>query len=261
MTDVIDRHDVERILTDPAFRVPEADAAADRPTDRFRARASRFANGPVHAARRRRVEGLLATLDEAALARAAATRTGALASAGADAHAVAAQVPVACLAAQLGFADPDAAPALVGVLAEHSPGGGSSDAADAALVRLLTAAPPPERGEHGDDGVLRVQLLVQAYAATASLITAALRHPDAGDADVPTAELLWRVLREAPPVRTTRRIGPDGDDLVLHLGGPDRDASLAAPRMLAFGAGPRACPAPGPALAIAIAVVDGLRAC
>ena len=261
MTDVIDRSDVERILADPASRVPEADAAADRPADRFRARASRFVNGEAHAARRRRLEALLAGLDVDALARAAAVRTSALAAAGADAHAVAAQVPVACLAAQLGFADPDAAPALVGVLAGHYQAGGSSDAADAALVRLLTGAPPPGRGEHRDDGVLRVQLLVQAYAATASLITAALRHPDAGDADVPTAELLERVLRDAPPVRTTRRIGPDGDDLVLHLGGPDRDTTLAAPRMLAFGAGARACPAPGPALAIATAVVDGLRAC
>lgn len=256
---MIDRHDVERILADPAFRVPEADAAADRPADRFRARASRFVNGAVHDARRRRLAELLATLDVDALARAATTRTGALAPAGADA--VATQVPVACLAQQLGFADPDSMPDHVAVLAAHYPAGGPSDAADAALVRLLTAAPPPGRGEHRDDGVLRVQLLVQAYPATAALITTALRHPDAADAGVATAELLARVLRETPPVRSTRRVGPDGDELVLHLGGPDQDSPPGEARTLAFGVGARACPAPGHAVAIATAVVDGLRAC
>ncbi|GAA4382209.1 hypothetical protein [Agromyces bauzanensis] len=96
------------------------------------------------------------------------------------------------------------------MLADHYPAGGPSDAADAALVRLLAAAPPPGRREHRDDGVLRVQLLVRAHVATAALILgdvgAAAAHPDA-----------------------------------------------------AFGAGARACPAPGPALAIATAVVDGLR--
>ncbi len=256
---MIERHDVERILADPASLVPEADAAAARPADRFRARASRFVNGEVHAARRRRLEEFLATLDVDALAHAAATRASALAHAGADSVAV--QVPVACLAEQLGFAGPDATPALVAVLAGHYPTGGPSDRADAALVRLLAAAPPPGRREHRDDAVLRVQLLVQACAATAALITAALRHPGAADDAVPTLELLERVLRETPPVPTTRRIGPDGGELVLHLGGPDRGASPAGPRILAFGAGARSCPAPAPALAIAAAVVDGLRAC
>ncbi|WP_448004336.1 hypothetical protein [Agromyces bauzanensis] len=259
MTDVIDRHEVERILADPAFRVPEADAATTRPADRFRARASRFVNGAAHDARRRRLEELLATLDSGALATAAAARTRAMAPAGADAVAV--QVPVACLAAQLGFADADSTPDPVAVLADHYPAGGPSDAADAALVRLLTAAPPPGRGDRRDDAVLRVQLLVQAHVGTAALIMNALGHPAAADPDVPTAELLATVLRDAPPVRTTRRIAPDDHELVLHLGGPDREAPAGRPRIIAFGAGARACPAPGPALAIAVAVVDGLRAC
>lgn len=257
MTDVIDRHDVERILTDPAFRVPEADAAATRPADRFRARTSRFVNGALHDSRRRRVEELLATVDCGALATAAAARTRALAPAGMEA--VAAQVPVACLAEQLGFVDPDSTPGLVAVLADHYPAGGPSVAADAALVRLLTAAPPPGRGDHRDDGVLRVQLLVQSHVATAALIVAALRHPAAADPGVPTAELIATVLRDAPPVPTTRRIAPDGDELVLHLDGPDREAPAGRPRTIAFGVGARPCPAPRPALAIAAAVVTGLR--
>ncbi|MEV1130687.1 hypothetical protein [Agromyces sp. NPDC049794] len=259
MTDVIDRHDVERILADPAFRVPEADADADLPADRFRARTSRFVNGAVHDARRRRLDEFLASLDVDALARAAATRACTLAPAGSDA--VATQVPVACLAEQLGFAEPDSMPGHVALLAAHYPTGGPSDTADAALVRLLAAAPPPGRDEHRDDGVLRVQLLVQAYAATAALITTALRHPDAADAGVATAELLERILRETPPVRSTRRVGPDGNELVLHLGGPDHDSPPGEARMLAFGVGERGCPAPAHAVAIAAAIVDGLRAC
>lgn len=261
--DVTERGDVERILADPAYPVPEADAAATRPADRFRARASRFANGALHDARRRRIEELLGCLDVDALATAAAARMRAMAHAGADhvIRAVTAHVPVACLAEQLGFADPDSLPDLVAVLAEHYPVGGPSDAADAALVRLLAAAPPPGRGEHRDDGVLRVQLLVQAQAATAALIVGALRLPGAGDAAVPTSGLLANVLRETPPVPTTRRMAPDGDLLVLQLGGSDGDAPPGGPRTLAFGAGERACPASRHALAVAAAAVDGLRPC
>ncbi|WP_448809789.1 hypothetical protein [Agromyces bauzanensis] len=261
MMDVTERADVERILADPAYSVPEADAAATRPADRFRARVSRFANGALHDARRRRIEALLDHLDVDALATGATARTRAMAHVGDNADAVAAHVPVACLAEQLGFAEPDALPRLVAVLAEHYPVGGPSDAADAALVRLLAAAPQSGRGEERDDSVLRVQLLVQAHAATAALIVGALRLPSAADAVVPTPDLLASVLRETPPVRTTRRIAPDGEQLVLQLGGRDGDASSGRPRMLAFGAGQRACPAPRHALAIAAAVVDGLRPC
>jgi len=274
MTDVTERSEVERILEDPAFAVPEADAASRRPADRFRAGVSRFANGATHAARRRRLEALLAQVDVDDLAADAASRTTAMRPAGAEE--VAARVPVACLAPRLGFADPDAMPAPVAALAAHYPTGGPSAPADAAATLLLAAARAGREhtddvragGDAGDgvgvdlddDALLRVQLLVQAHAATAGLIAAALRLPAARDADVPTSDLLASVLRDAPPVRQTRRIAPDGDALVLHLDGPDHD-SPHDPRKLAFGAGPRACPADAHALAIATAVVEAVRAC
>ena len=278
MTDVTERSEVERILEDPAFAVPEADAASRRPADRFRAGVSRFANGATHAARRRRLEALLAQVDVDDLAADAASRTTAMRPAGAEE--VAARVPVACLAARLGFADPDAMPAPVAALAAYYPTGWPSAPADTAATLLLAAARAGHEhtddvraGSDAGDGVgvgvgvdldhdaaLRVQLLVQAHAATAGLIAAALRLPAARDADVPTSDLLATVLRDAPPVRQTRRIAPDGDALVLHLDGPDHD-SPHDPRTLAFGAGPRACPAGAHALAIASAVVDEVRAC
>lgn len=254
--EIIDRGDVERVLTDSRFRVPEADASATGPADRFRSRASRFANDAVHDARRRRLEMLLAELDPDALAVAAASRTRSMSSAGVDE--VAAHVPVACLAAGLGFDEPESLPPLVAELAAHYPHGGPSQAADAATARLLAAAPTGVATD--GDGELRVQLLVQACAATAGLIVGAMRRHAASKESVPTSELLATTLRDAPPVRLTRRTAPDGHAVVLHLDGPDRGSPHDDPRTLAFGAGPRACPAPRHALAIAVAVIDELRA-
>lgn len=267
MTEITDRADVERILHDPAFVVAEADPTATRPADRFRARASRFANGAEHEGRRRRLEAMLAAMDPDVLATVARSRTRA--GAGADAEEVAARVPVATLAERLGFAEPGAAPPLVAALADHYPTGSPSAAADAAAVRLVAAAREhahPDTSATADadareeDAALRVQLLVQAHAATAGLIAGALARPEAGDPDVPSAILVEAVLRDAPPVRRTRRISSEGDPLLLHLDGPDREAA-DAPRLLAFGAGPRACPASRHALAIATAVVDEVRGC
>lgn len=259
MTDVAERSEVERILEDLVFTVPEADAASTTPGGRFRARASRFVNGATHAARRRRLEMLLAGIDVDDLAADAAARTRAMLPA--PVEEVAAHVPVACLAARLGFADPDAAPASVGALAAQYPTGGPSSSADAAATRLLGAADSARRaGDRGGDAELRVQLLVQAHAATAGLIVAAVRLAAARGLGASTAELLAAVLRDAPPVRRTRRIAPDGAALVLHLDGADR-GSPHDPRTLAFGAGPRACPATVHATAIAAAVVDEVREC
>ena len=254
--EVIDRSDVERILADSRFRVPEADASAPGLAERLRARASRFANGAVHDERRRRLEGLLDGMDPEALAVAAAARTSTMASAGTEV--VAAHVPVACLAEKLGFDDPESLPPLVAVLAAHYPHGGPSQAADAAAARLLAVAPARATGD--GEAELRIQLLVQAYAATAGLVMAALQRDEESATSVPTAELLAATLRDAPSVRQTRRTAPDGRTLVLHLDGPDRESPHDEPRTLAFGAGHRACPAPRHALAIAAAVVDGLRA-
>jgi hypothetical protein len=253
--EIIDRSDVERILSDSRFRVPEADATATGPADRFRAGASRFTNGARHDERRRRLEALLAQIDPDSLAAAATSRTTAIAPA--DADQVAAHVPVACLAAELGFDEPESLPPLVAVLAAHYPQGGPSDAADAAAARLIAAA----ASEHDDDAVFRVQLLVQAYAATGGLVVGAMRRLAASEATASTSELLGATLRDAPPVQQTRRVAPDGSALVLHLDGPDREAPHDEPRTLAFGAGSRACPASRHAVAIAAAIVEELRAC
>lgn len=255
--EIIDRRDAERILADPEFRVPEADASATGLAERLRARASRFTNGAVHEDRRRRLEGLLDGMDPDTLAVAAAARTRTLATAGAES--VAAHVPVACLAEGLGFDDPESLPPLVAVLAANYPHGGASQSADAAAARLLAAA-PARTAVHGD-AELRIQLLVQAHAATAGLVMAALQRDEESATSATTSELLAATLREAPPVRRTRRTAPDGGTLVLHLDGPDCESPDEEPRTLAFGAGHRACPAPRHAVAIAAAIVDGLRAC
>ena len=253
MTDVTERSEVERLLQDPAYAVPEADAASTRAAARLRANASRFANGATHDERRLRIDALLAGLDADRLASDARSRTRALRSAGATVDEIAERVPVAVLADALGFDDPDAAPEAAAVLATTYPTGEPSTTADAAAARLLDAAGPR-------DAALRAQLLVQAHAATAGLIMGALGSPAADVADSPTADLLATTLRDDPPVRQTRRVGPDGGVVTLRLDGPDQ-GSPRAPRTLAFGAGPRACPTRAHALAIAAAVVDEVRAC
>jgi hypothetical protein len=68
------------------------------------------------------------------------------------------------------------------------------------------------------------------------------------------------VLREEPPVRTTKRIAPDGAVVTVHLDGPERATPAETGSVpLAFGAGRRRCPAPRHAIAIAVAVIDELR--
>jgi hypothetical protein len=275
MTDLIDRADVEHVLRDPRFTVPEAVADAARPMARFRSRASRFANGSTHERRRAHVLDLLGQLDERRLEAEAAVRTRALIAGAAhgdlDVAGIARLVPVACLAGQLGFVEPDAAPRLVAEVVTAYAEGSESDAADAAIERLLAAAPRRAAGatrpvNHGvgadDDAVLRVQLLVQAHTATAALVEGAVHRAATAPATATTAELLAATLRDDPPVRLTRRVDPGGAVVVLRLDGADRDrGSGRPPRTLAFGAGPRACPASGPALAMAGASVEEVRAC
>ena len=269
MTEIIERADVARILADPRFMVPEADATGATTFERFRARVSRFANGAVHHERRARLEGILATLDPRALAEDAATRTrrmldedgGSAPEVGADADTVARHVPVATLAHGLGFRDPGLAPALVARIAHRYARGHGVPAADAAAEDSATERLLAASGATDDDGDLLVQLLVQAFVATGALVTGALgRLATSDDPDATTHELLRTTLRDDSPVPFTRRVAPDGALIVLRLDGPDGDADPAhEPRTLAFGGGPRACPAPHHALAIAAAIVDELR--
>ncbi|MDQ0895822.1 hypothetical protein [Agromyces ramosus] len=268
MTEITDRAEVARILADPRFVVPEADAAATTPFDRFRAHASRFANGAPHDARRGRLDQLAEALRPAELARLAAARTRRFLEAEGtrrvEVAAIARSVPVATLAEALGFSDPPALPPLVATVAHRYASGAPTDAAaeDLAITRLLSAAPS---GTDAEARVLAVQLLVQAFTATAALVEGAVRRleasADASPSSPSTRALLLETLRDDSPVPLTRRVSPNGALVVLRLDGPDREAAAAAaePRTLAFGAGPRACPAPHLALAIAAAIIDELR--
>lgn len=260
MTAITDHEQARRILADPRYLVPEADASTS-PFGRFRAEVSRFANGPTHDVRRRGIESILGGVDLGRLARTAGAITTRMNADGtADLTAIARHVPVVALAHELGFAVGEELPELVAVVAEAYQSGDGSDAADAAILRLLGAA----RGADTlpGDAALRVQLLVQAYAATAGLIeTAARRRIDAdpSTSPVPAEELIAEVLLDEPPVRTTKRVGPDGALLTVHLDGGGRAENASrVEQSLAFGAGPRACPAPQHAIAIAVAVVDEL---
>ncbi|GAA1966412.1 hypothetical protein [Agromyces allii] len=249
--------EVRRLLADASLLVPEADAASERASERFRSASSRFVNGAVHDRRRQLIEERLGTLSLPALADTAAALARRARTA--PPHVVARTVPVACLATHLGFADPDGLPPLVGAVAAVYPTGEASDEADDAITRLLAAAPAIGSAEAA---ALDVQLLVQAHLATAALIEGALRTV-AGEPSLSTRAALVLALHHAPPVPATRRVHPDGELVVLTLGDPaaaavDTQGSEDAP-LLAFGAGPRACPAPAHALAIASAVVEVLR--
>ncbi|MCD5347390.1 hypothetical protein [Agromyces sp. S2-1-8] len=254
-----DRSDVARILDDPAWLVPEP-GPGDSAFARLRVEASRFANGRTHDERRALIDARLAAIDPERLARAAAASARAARAAGVDRAEVARRAPVETLAAALGHTDPASLPDAAAIVAGPYATGVVDDAAavGAAAERLLGAAAP---GRHR---VLDAQLLVQAHAATGGLIAAALRRADAVPA-VPTGHVVAAVLRDEPPVPATRRLAPAGhgsaEHLVeLRLGGPDREATAGAPpRTLAFGAGPRRCPARDHAVAVAAAVVDVLR--
>ena len=262
MNEIIDRAEVARILGDPRYLVPEADAAAATSFDGFRARVSRFVNGAVHDERRARLEELLGTLDPRVLAGDATARTRRLLEANnVTVAAIAGHVPAATLAHELGFREPDDAPAFIARIAGRYPTGrqaeGRDAAADDSAIERLRAA----SGAQGGEADLRVQLLVQAHAATGALVIGALRRLAATrDPGTTTHDLLHQTLRDDAPVPVTRRIAPDGAAIMLRLDGPDREASEAhEPRVLAFGDGPRRCPAPHHALAIAGAIVDELR--
>ncbi|MFB6608774.1 hypothetical protein ACFCVO_00495 [Agromyces sp. NPDC056379] len=259
MIEIIERAEVERILGDPASHVPEAavpPGASASPLTRFRADVSRFVNGAAHDARRARLDDLLDGVDPAALAGAARVR----ARAGTPTW----HIPVEVLAEAIGFDDVDGLPLLAATVAAAYPTGESSDrdAADAAVSALLDASGSTDPGERA----LRVQLLVQAHTATTTLVERALALARSQDPAVSTRTLLESVLRDDSPVPVTRRLVParfGGDEslVTLRLDGPDREATDDRPaRILAFGAGHRACPAPHHALAIAAAIVEAMRA-
>ncbi|PRX99026.1 isocitrate lyase/phosphoenolpyruvate mutase family protein [Allonocardiopsis opalescens] len=232
--------DVRAALADPALvpPPPAEDGPAGASVAWLRASVARFSSGEAHRRRRSLVEAELARLDPAALRnpapddgdlRVRVVRTLAEALGLPEPAAVAAAVPVVA-GAYFGHQDP------------------AADAAVAELVALLGPDPKDEAAMEAAAG--RIGLLVQACDATAALVEAA------AGGDAPPA----RVLRDEPPVRTTRRVATaatriggrpiaEGDAVLLRLAA-DRDN----PVPLVFGAPPRVCPGRAHALALA----DGL---
>jgi hypothetical protein len=176
------------LLDDPRALVPAADPGLPGDFARFRAACSRFVNGPEHTRRRR---WLVHRLDRLDLATLDATGFG-------DHDPDPEFLPVAVLARALGFAEPAELPALVAEIAAAYPTG--AGAPDRATREALARAPREEP-------VLHLQLLVQAFAATAALARGV-----------------------EPPVPSTRRV-LDGELVTVALDG------------IPFGQGPRRCPA------------------
>lgn len=149
-------------------------------------------------------------------------------------------VVVGVLAGELGLPVATVVPSdVVAVAAAYHPHVTPSAEAEAALGRLITAC-----GGTTDELVAaRIGLLIQACEATAGLIGNAIPLVRAGK---PPEEAVAEVLSAAPPVpHTRRRVG--GEDVLVPLAGTP------------FGAGPRECPGPAHAIALATGVLAALR--
>ncbi|GAA2869499.1 hypothetical protein GCM10010517_29510 [Streptosporangium fragile] len=235
--------EVRAALADPALvpELPAGDGPAGASVAWLRATVARFSSGERHRRRRALVEAELARLEPASLRRAAAAgREGEI------------RVRVVrTLAEALGMPEPAAvAEAVIVVAGAYF--GGADAAADEAVARLVAQLVPGPADEAGLEAAAnRIGLLVQACEATAALVEAS-----AGSGGPPA-----RVLRNAPPVRTMRRVAAratrvagreiaEGDVVFLDLA----TANRTHPVPLTFGVPPRVCPGRAHALALA----DGL---
>ncbi|MFE5504273.1 oxidoreductase [Amycolatopsis japonica] len=146
------------------------------------------------------------------------------------------RVPVAVLAAELGL--PDVSRDIATVSAAYHPHTEIGADAEEAMRRLVEAC----GGAADERTAARIGLLVQACDATAKLLGKALAaHRPGEDAE----SLIDRVLREDPPVRTTRR----------WVGGEVVEVDLSEHP---FGAGPKQCPGEASARQVAAGILDAL---
>jgi cytochrome P450 len=257
---VSQRGEVERVLADPSFEVP-AVPSGDSGLAWLRSTVSRFVNGDDHARRRALVEAEIARLDPAGLRAGARLRTEeVLEAAGGRIElmtAIARPVPLATLAQSLlagdGTLAADAAADAV-VVGPAYLAGGDDDEVDAAVeeLRRLVAREGPE------EDAAAIAVLAQASEATAGLIANAFvlaAAEPALQADVNA--LLRAALRRASPLRAMRRVGPEGEAVILDLEAAGRDVAPDAPP-LAFGSGIRPCPGADQALALAAGVLEAL---
>jgi hypothetical protein len=194
----------------------------------LRATVSRFSNGPDHTRRRSLAVEMLARIEPEVLRRKAFSQ-----AADGDTRLVVVEV----LAGELGL--PVVVSDVVTAAAAYHPHVTPSAEAETALGRLVTACGGPS-----ELTAARIGLLFQACAATAGLIGNAVPLVLAGK---PPEEAVAEVLRADPPVLHTRR-RVDGEDVLVPLAGTP------------FGAGPRECPGPAHAIALATGVLAALRA-
>jgi cytochrome P450 len=283
---------VRQVLGDPNYEVASAEPGGSAGSVAWlRSSVSRFTNGAEHARRRARTIAELGSLPAAHLR----AEAGALARAVMDAAAPAGQidlmeslarrVPMAVLAARLGFPDAGRAADAVCILAPaYFPGASAeceraADAATAGLVDML--APAVE-----EETVARIQLLVQGCDATAALIGKAVCRvlPPLVDDRArawPTDAILAEVLRYDPPLRVSRRVSRQdarldghliaaGSAVLLHVDSANRDPEVCAQpetfdpgrtdgSNLTFGSGLRPCPGQEQAMTLAAGVIDAVR--
>jgi cytochrome P450 len=277
--------DVQAVLADGRFEVPQAPAAVQTGTIAWlRASVSRFTNGEEHQRRRALAVAEIAPLAPGGLRHAARERAAAaLAQAAAPggrldvmAH-LARRVPMAAMAAALGVTSPrEAAEAAIAVAAAYFPGADEqavhqADKATSQLVDMLSPAPL-------EVIVARIALLAQGCDATAGLIGLTLHLLQENQASAPgepTDALLQQALRHTPVVRASRRVAREaatvgggdvlpGDAVLCDIETANLDPAAFRPPelelpVLTFGTGLRPCPGEHQARALAAGVVDAVR--
>ncbi len=207
----------------------------------LRSQVPRFRDGAEHHRRRAAVQRELDRLDPEILRASARARAG---------------QPLAHVRTLLAALDlpESAADSVALVAAAYQPHQPITPAADAAVTDLVTLCRTAirrgidnsARRERQEDStshriVALICVLIQACGATGELL-AATRAIE----DVPVAERAARIMADAPPLQSTRRM----------VGGVATELDLRHPG-LGFGAGPHRCPGAEHALAIATGLVEG----